>query len=200
VADFKLLGGTDPVLNPLGDMLQGIGYPLRGVDESPGGGTVNVSTIVIIQSNATTDQVPVAVDTPLQVNYGAGGTSAKVDINPDGTITFIEAGDYTTQINLSVGRANNVSEAYFFIRGLLNGIEFPRVSTAIVMGNNQVTVPVKYNIHTDFAAGDELVIQVYQDSTGDDDGGLYSVIPTLAGWDPSSSAAVFISQTTAVAV
>ncbi len=39
---FKLLGGSAPVNNPIGVMTEGIGYPLRQVDQSASGGSVSV--------------------------------------------------------------------------------------------------------------------------------------------------------------
>jgi hypothetical protein len=196
---FKLLGNENPAASSLGDMTQGLGYPLRPVEASTTGGTVNIINEDLIVSESLADQAPTAVDTPYQINYGAGDSSPQVTVDAAGNITFLEAGDYIVSFRGTLGRIKQNATAVVFMRGLLNSAEFPPISFVIVMPDNDVAFPVNLTFNTQFQVNDVLTIEMYRDSAGENDGSLFAVIPSLAGWEQAPSAAILISRTVAVA-
>ena len=50
MSDFKLIGGSDPAVAPIGSMLQGIGHPLRDVEQSQG---VDADIITMLLTRAS---------------------------------------------------------------------------------------------------------------------------------------------------
>jgi hypothetical protein len=196
---FKILGGTEPVVTNLGNMTQGIGYPLRPVEPATSGGEVNIVTEILVESGSIVDQGPVALDTPYQLNFGAGDTSPQVTIDASGNVEYLEAGNYHTRLEVTIGRTATSGTALIFLRALLNGLEYPPISAGIIMDDNNITVPLFFSTTDQHSIGDILTLEIYRDSGGTNDGGTYTLTPSLGGWSPAPSASVVVSRLQAVA-
>lgn len=82
---------------------------LRGVltqmADSPIYTTPGVKEVEVLRASSTVTQAPTAVDTALQLTFGAaqGGASDPVMINAAGLVTFNTAGNYAVRIKLQAG-------------------------------------------------------------------------------------------------
>lgn len=170
--------------------------------KSNGGGTtsfVNPNTLANISLSSNLElsslvtQNPVSVDTPIQVNFGTGSSNADVNVNNDGTITFLTAGVFFVTFNLSFGRTNNTGVATLVARLLVND-----VSTGFVQASKIDTsvniIPYHASILRNFSVNDTVKVQILRDSAGSNDGGLFTFDPVLAGWNNAPSAAVRIQK------
>lgn len=148
-------------------------------------------TVLIASSNVA--QEPSGLDTPLQINYGSaqGTVSDPVMLAANGDITINESGYYDINAIYSMGRQGaSGGTADLFIRGLLNAVQSGNPISAIIDNTNTV-IPTQLEIQGFLEAGDVLVAELVRDSTGMDDGGLFSITSSI-GWGDSPSAAVRI--------
>ena len=150
----------------------------------------------VLVAQSTVTQTPSALDTPLQVTFGAAqGTSGDaVMISSGGLITFNETGLYLINGYGSVERqGSSGGTAILLFRFLVNGtqagsvkafhLDTPNVSTPY-----EITFPI--NITT---AGTTASFQIMRDSSGTNAGGLYPHT-NLGGWSNVPSAEVNIWQ------
>ena len=197
MADFKLLGGTDPVTSELGSMSQGIGYPLRVVDESAAGGTVTVRTETELRAGSDVTQEPVAVDTPIQLSFGPAQVNPIVSVDALGNFTFGVTDEFQVRLRLQFGRTGNPGTALIFGRALVNGVQLgdPVFTT---LDDADFSIPTTFEGVVPFTAGDVLTVEIYRDSTGSNYGGVFAAVSTL--WTTSPSCLMTITRTTAVTV
>ena len=80
------------------------------------------------------------------------------------------------------------------MRHLLNTIQIA-AHAAIILSDNETTIPIIFNITASFSAGDEFEVELYRDSLGIDDGGLETHLSTL-GWGSSPSASLRVNKFT----
>lgn len=150
----------------------------------------------VLAAQSTVTQAPSALDTPLQVTFGAAqGTSGDaVMISSGGLITFNETGLYLINGYGSVERqGSSGGTAILLFRFLVNGtqagsvkafhLDTPNVSTPY-----EITFPI--NITT---AGTTASFQIMRDSSGVNAGGLYPHT-NLGGWSNVPSTEVNIWQ------
>jgi len=153
----------------------------------------------IINSASVVTQTPGSLGTALQVSFGSAPVStAQFDLSAAGAMTCKISGQYRFIFSAQAGRAAGAGIVNLFVRLLKNGTQIGNTSLAR-MDNAAVVTPLRFVIVLDLLATDVLIAQVIQDSSGiAGAGGLYSVTPAAAGWGASPSAAVVISQITAV--
>ena len=83
---------------------------LRGVitqlADSPIYAAAGVKEVEVLRASSLVAQSPTAVDTPLQVAFGAaqGAPADQVSISAAGLVTFNAAGNYAVRIKLQAGR------------------------------------------------------------------------------------------------
>lgn len=150
----------------------------------------------VLVAQSTVTQAPSALDTALQVTFGAAqGTSGDaVMISSGGLITFNETGLYLINGYGSVERqGSSGGTAILLFRFLVNGtqagsvkafhLDTPNLSTPY-----EITFPI--NITT---AGTTASFEIMRDSSGTNAGGLYPHT-NLGGWSNVPSAEVNIWQ------
>ena len=150
----------------------------------------------VLVAQSTVTQAPSALDTPLQVTFGAAqGTSGDaVMISSGGLITFNETGLYLINGYGSVERqGSSGGTAILLFRFLVNGTQAGSVKafhldTTGVSTPYEITFPI--NITT---AGTTASFQIMRDSSGVNAGGLYPHT-NLGGWSNVPSAEVNIWQ------
>lgn len=147
----------------------------------------------VLAAQSTVNQVPSALNTPLQVTFGpAQGTgSSPVQLLSNGSIVFNVGGLYLFNGYANFerqGSSGGVTVTVF--RALLNGNQITptkgvELNTTGVMIPYELTVPFPAN------AGDVLTWQIMRDSSGVNSGGLYTRT-LLGGWSNIPSADVAI--------
>lgn len=187
--DFKVLGDdTNPVVSDVGSLLQGIGYPLRTVEGNPpfANPVYGVPAELVLFSSSFSTQQPVAVDTPLQVNFGGAISAPEVDLAADGTMTFTAdgVGFWLFVFFLNIKRAAGGTPAKTFLRNTINGIQ-GGAATNVDMGSNvNVSMPFNFTFAATVADGDIWRTEMYNEVSNDPS--LHSDLSTL--WGNTASA------------
>ena len=142
---------------------------------------------------SSVNQNPSAVDTPLQITFGSAQTTADVSISAAGVITFNTSGNYLIDIFLRFGRSTSTGNATILNRILKNGAQILN-SNGVILSAATQTIPFSAAIPLTMAAGDTMTMEVARDSAGTNDGGLFVVSPTVAGWNIVPSATVVVNK------
>lgn len=142
---------------------------------------------------SSVNQNPSAVDTPLQITFGSAQTTADVSISAAGVITFNTSGNYLIDIFLRFGRSTSAGNAIILNRILKNGAQILN-SNGLILSAATQTIPFSAAIPLTMAAGDTMTMEVARHSAGTNDGGLFVVSPTVAGWNIVPSATVVVNK------
>lgn len=158
-----------------------------------------VKEVEVLRAPSTVIQAPTALDTALQVTFGAAQKSASdpVMINAAGLITFNTAGVYAARVKLENGRVGSTGTSVLMSRLLKNGVPFGSPA-AVKVSSSDVTIPTDSRVIIEAAAGDTLAVQIMRDSTGTNYGGLYPLAATVTAWGTVPSALLVISRLEAV--
>ena len=146
-----------------------------------------------LSSFSSVNQNPSAVNTPLQITFGPAQTTADVSISAAGVITFNTSGNYLIDIFLRFGRSTSTGNAIILNRILKNGAQILN-SNGVILSAATQTIPFSAAIPLTMAAGDTMTMEVARDSAGTNDGGLFVVSPTIAGWNIVPSATVVVNK------
>ena len=146
-----------------------------------------------LSSFSSVNQNPSAVNTPLQITFGSPQTTTDVSISAAGVITFNTSGNYLIDIFLRFGRSTSTGNAIIMNRILKNGAQILN-SNGLILSAATQTIPFSAAIPITMAAGDTMTMEVARDSAGTNDGGLFVVSPTVAGWNIVPSATVVVSK------
>lgn len=139
------------------------------------------------------NQNPSAIDTPLQITFGPAQTTTDVSISAAGVITFNTSGNYLIDIFLRFGRSTSTGNAIVLNRILKNGAQILN-SNGVILSAATQTIPFSAAIPLTMAAGDTITMEVARDSSGTNDGGLFVISPTIAGWNIVPSATVVVNK------
>lgn len=146
-----------------------------------------------LSSFSSVNQNPSAVDTPLKITFGSAQATADVSISAAGVITFNTSGNYLVDIFLRFGRSTSTGNAIILNRILKNGAQILN-SNGLILSAATQTIPFSAAIPLTMAAGDTMTMEVARDSAGTNDGGLFAVSPTIAGWNIVPSATVVVNK------
>ena len=146
-----------------------------------------------LSSFSSVNQNPSAVNTPLQITFGSAQATADVSISAAGVITFNTSGNYLIDIFLRFGRSTSTGNAIIMNRILKNGAQILN-SNGLILSAATQTIPFSAAIPLTMAAGDTMTMEVARDSAGTNDGGLFAVSPTIAGWNIVPSATVVVNK------
>ena len=197
MADFKLLGGTDPVGSSLGVMTQGLGFPLRDVEPSTSGGPVTIVTETAINASSFEDQLPTGLGVALKLTFGAPQTNANFTLDAAGNFTCLTTDEYTLFSKFVVGRRGNAAGvAQIYVRFLINGVQVGNSSHTII-DDPDTEIPVSFSFTIGLTAGDVITFEIIRDTDGNNSGGVYAGNPEVP-WNPSPSCTVDFSRTLAV--
>lgn len=133
----------------------------------------------------------------IQIDFGpAFGTGASpVSLLSDGTVNINQAGTYRAKVSLQFGRTGASGTSLLLFRVRVNGAQAGRTIAAKISNSNDeqyfendtwLTVP----------AGAELRFDIMRDSSGNDSGGLFGVLPSadVNVWNDAPSAAIRIER------
>nr|DAQ12167.1 MAG TPA: hypothetical protein [Caudoviricetes sp.] len=154
-----------------------------------------VREVEVLRAASTVAQAPTAVDTALQVSFGAaqGSASDPVMINAAGLVTFNAAGNYAVRIKLQNGRTGATGTSILLSRILLNGAQVGSAA-AVKMTQTDATTPSESRVVVNPTAGQTFQVQIMRDSAGSNFGGVYPQAATVVAWGTSPSALLVISR------
>lgn len=138
-------------------------------------------------------QNPAALDTPLQVEFGAGVATANATLASNGTLTFNIAGDYIITLFLRFGRVAGPGTSILLNRFLINGVQGLN-SNAVKLPDQDSVIPFSTSLNLTATAGMTFQLQIMRDSAGINNGGLTRILPTLAGWNLCPSSTIVVSK------
>lgn len=170
------------------------------IADSPIYAAAGVKEVEVLRAASTAAQAPSAVDTALQLTFGAaqGSASDPVMINAAGLVTFNTAGNYAVRVKLQNGRTGATGTSILLSRLLLNGVQAGSAA-AVKMTQTDATTPTESRIVLNPTAGQTLAVQIMRDSAGSNFGGVYPQAATVTAWGTAPSALIVISRLEAVA-
>lgn len=192
--DFKLLGDTtNPVVTEAGNMLQGIGFPLRPVDGTP----PNVNPMYgvpaegLLSGVQTAAVTAVAVDTPTQIPFGPAQSLPEVDLSAAGTLTFTPdgVGFWAVVLVLNIARQAGGQPAKFFMRPVVNGFQAGAPVNVDMGSNSNVNIPFAFTFFFVAADVDEWKFEFH--TQDDNDPGLHVDSSNLWGSAPAASITLY---------
>lgn len=150
---------------------------------------------VVLNATSFSAQAPSAVDTPIQVEFGAAqGTAADpLQIDNLGTVFVNADGTYLITALFSYERAGASGEAIGFFRVLINDSAAGFNPVAVSEDDNESTTPLQFNLELQLNAGDTVKAEFYRDSAGVNEGSLVGRTSAI-GWGQSASANVRITK------
>lgn len=154
-----------------------------------------VKEVEVLRAPSTVIQAPTALDTALQVTFGAAQKSASdpVMLNAAGLITFNTAGVYAVRVKLENGLVGSTGTSILMSRLLKNGVAYGSPA-AVKLTSSDVTIPTDSRVVIDAAAGDTLVVQIMRDSAGTNFGGLYPQVAVVTAWGTVPSALLVVTR------
>ena len=165
------------------------------IADTPIYAAAGVKEVEVLRAASTATQAPSAVDTALQVSFGAaqGSAADPVMINAAGTVTFNTAGNYAVRIKLQNGRTGATGTSILLSRILLNGAQVGSTA-AVKMTQTDATTPSESRVVLNPTAGQTFQVQIMRDSAGSNFGGVYPQTATVAAWGIAPSALLVISR------
>lgn len=151
--------------------------------------------VELLRAFSTITQAPSAVDTPLQLSFGAaqGSASNPVMINASGLVTFNTAGNYAVRIKLQCGRTGATGTSILLSRLVLGGVQLGSAA-CVKLTQTDATTPTDSRVIMNPTAGQTLLVQIMRDSAGSNFGGVYPQIATVTSWGTAPSALIVISR------
>ena len=148
----------------------------------------------VLNASSTVNQLPSGLDSALQVTFGAaqGTGSDPVMLDALGNITFNEGGIYLFQGFANFERkGSSGGTVVIAFRALLNGTQINSTKN-IDMKDVDTSIPYDLTTPINASAGDVLTWEIMRDSSGVDNGGLYTHT-LLGGWSnvPSTSIDIY---------
>lgn len=150
------------------------------------------STVLTAQSTAASQQ-PSGLGVPLKVEFGPAQTTADVSLSALGDLTFNTSGQYLITLFFRFGRTSATGDSFLFNRLLINGVQVLN-SNALRLGTQDIVVPFSTSIGLAVSAGQVFTTEILRDSAGVNNGGLFQLTPSLAGWAPAPTATMVVSK------
>lgn len=149
---------------------------------------------VLIGASTAATQAPAAVDTPLQVEFGPAVATADVTLASNGLVTFNTPGDYQITLFLRFGRTSGAGTAVLLSRVLVNGAQALNTN-GLKLTDQDAIIPFSTTLNIQsISGGSTFQLQIMRDSAGINNGGLFRIVPTPAGWNNSPSATIVVSK------
>lgn len=172
---------------------------LTQLADSPIYAAEGVREAEVLRASSSVAQAPSAVDTPLQVAFGAaqGAPSDPVSISSAGLVTFNQAGNYAVRVKLQCGRTGASGTSILLSRLVLGGAQLGSAA-CVKLTQTDATTPTDSRVVMNTTAGQTLQVQIMRDSAGSNFGGIYPQAATVTTWGTAPSALLVISRLEAV--
>lgn len=154
-------------------------------------------TEVLRAFSTAASQTPTALNTPIQIEFGAAQKTASepVKLAANGLVTVNQTGTYAVRMKLQNGRVGASGVSYLFSR-IMKGVTQVGVSQCVKLSSPDSLIPTDSRVVMDLLAGDTIYCQLVRDSAGgagNNSGGIYSQASSN-GWALSPSALLVISR------
>lgn len=126
------------------------------------------------------NQQPTALNTPLQVNFGAAQLTPYFDLSATGLLTFLVDGNYLVEAEFNTSRIGAAGSAKLLVVAKTDGVYTEVVGLSSMTdedANHQINSTKVVNV----LAGTTMAWDIIRDSIGDNSGGLFLFNPNLAG-------------------
>lgn len=147
--------------------------------------------------STASSQVPVALGTPLQVEFGAAQSSSHLSLAANGALTALITENYPIRVKLQTGRTGASGVSIIMARTLVNGVQVG-VSQVSKLSSADVTNAFDSRVLVPLTAGDVFTVEIIQDSAGAAFGGLYAQ-SSSHGWVLAPTALLVVSDIEPVA-
>lgn len=180
----------------------GGGGSARGIIPDPEPVTGQVKYTEVLRAFSPNDQNPVAVDTPLTIEYGpAQGTpSDPMSIDADGVISINKSGLYNVRFSVQYGRDTPTGTAWLYFRIIVapDGVNFIQTGRTILvkLGSENEDLSFQSTAVVQLMAGWKAKTEIMRGSEGANNGGLRANTPAEGTWNASYSAEVIIQDIT----
>lgn len=157
--------------------------------------TVNRLVITEVEAVSTVDQVPLGLDTPLQITFDSSyeGTYGGVSVDSAGTITINKSGQYTFESFLSLGRVGSPQDAYLIAHATVNGDPSDNSFAFSISSGSQIGA-MHATFIFDLEAGDVIKLWITRDSIGQNDGRLRALTPSNPAIPTTKSARILVKR------
>lgn len=154
-----------------------------------------IKEVELLRAASTVIQAPTAVDTALQLTFGAaqGSIANPVMINAAGLVTFNVAGNYAVRIKLQNGRTGASGTSILLSRILLNGVQIGSPAAAKITQAESIFA-TDSRVVINPTAGQTFSVQIMRDSAGTNFGGVYPQAATVTAWGTAPSALLVVSR------
>lgn len=155
-----------------------------------------VKEVEVLRAASTATQEPTAVNTPLQVVFGAaqGSIANPVQISAAGLLTFNEPGTYAIRVKLQNGRTGASGTSILLSRILLNGAQVGSAAS-VKLSSSDSTIPTDSRVVVAAPeAGANFAVQIMRDGAGSNFGGVYPLTAAVTAWGVAPSALMVVSR------
>jgi len=142
-------------------------------------------------------QVPVAIGTPLQIEFGPAQSDSHLSLSATGALTALVTETYAIRVKLQLGRTGASGISIIMARILVNGAQVG-VSQVSKLSSADVTNAFDSRVLVPLTAGDVFTVEIIQDSAGAAFGGLYAQ-SSSHGWVLAPTALLVVSDIEPVA-
>lgn len=146
------------------------------------------------------DQLPAVENVAQQVTFGPAQLTPGDPVNllADGTLQFNDAGTYFIIFFFNFGRTGATQTAQVDARALIEGVQFG-ATIGVSLDSSDQSVPHSISLTLTKLAGpvEELTWEIARDAVGPNEGGLFAINPSVAGWNLGASASVRVALLTA---
>lgn len=192
---FTLIGNNLPDNSSGGITPAKLREVVTQIADAPVYAATGVKEVELLRAPSTVAQAPSAVDTPLQLSFGAAQKSSSdpVMINAAGLVTFNVAGSYAVRVKLQCGRTGATGTSVLLSRLILAGSQIGSAA-AVKLTQTDATTPTESRVVINATAGQTLAIQIMRDSSGSNFGGVYPQVAVITAWGTAPSALLVISR------
>lgn len=151
---------------------------------------------ILLDAKSYISQEPTGLDIPLQLTFGAAQGNPFVDevtLDAAGAITFHTGGRYSFNVGMQLARTTGAGTAYLFLGWLINGTPVGN-SVIFKAESSDFSFPYRSSFEFEVPTGAILTTELIRDSSGVDNGGVYTATPTLAGRPAAYSTSTVISK------
>lgn len=154
-----------------------------------------VKEVEVLRAASTAIQAPTAVNTPLQVSFGAaqGAPTGPVSISAAGLVTFNVAGNYAVRVKLQNGRVGASGTSVLLSRILANGAQIGSPQS-VKLTSSDSTIPTDSRVVVNAVAGQTFSVEIMRDGSGTNFGGVYPLVAAVTAWGTAPSALLVISR------
>ena len=191
---FKILGSPDAVTTNLGDMTQGIGFPLRPVEDATTTGMMISAPRQLFDAESLVTQAPTTTNVEQRIELGPAINTAEASVDALGTVTTHVDGVFRFRATFSLARTTSpggtITPFTFKINGVMAGTPL-----VVQLTDSATLIPFQFEADIPSTAGTTYDLWFYRDVAGNNDGSLVAQATALYGTAASAGLTVSIYDT-----